>query len=211
MDLKQRSENMRTFFNSKAEESYDEVHAFYMNTKEMISEKLECGTKNILDLGGGTGLELISVFKKFPDAKVTVIDISEKMLGMLDKRDFAGKVTKICGDFFEVDFGKDYDAVISTSALHHFLKEDKLRLFEKICKCLRSGGVFINSDKFANTPEDEAKALEDYYRYKDMLPHIDTPLTAEEESRLLFEAGFENIDIFDCDAEYYKLIKASKA
>ena len=211
MDLKQRNAEMSGFFNRKAEESYDEVHAVFMNTKRMIAQNLDGEIKNVLDLGAGTGLELISFFEKFPDAHVTVIDISEKMLEMLEKRDFSHKVTKICGDFFEVDFGNGYDAVISTSALHHFLREDKLRLFEKVHSCLRSGGVFINSDKFANSPEEEKDWLSDYYENRENRPHIDTPLAAETEKELLLQAGFEKIDILDCDAEYYKFIKASKA
>lgn len=211
MDLSERNKSMKEFFDRKASESYDEVHAVFMRTKEMISENLPQGTKKILDLGAGTGLELISVFKKFPDARVFAADISENMLAELDKRDFAKKVTKIVGDFFTVDLGSGYDAVISTSALHHFLKDDKKRLFDRIYDCLADGGIFINSDKFANCPEDEEAWLSDYYENKDNRPHIDTPLAAQTEAELLKESGFSDIVIIDCDAEYYKLIKAKKA
>ncbi len=211
MDLNERNESMREFFNRKASENYDEVHAVFMRTKEMISENLPCDTKKILDLGAGTGLELISLFKRFPDATVFAADISEKMLEELDRRDFSHKVTKIVGDFFTVDLGEDYDAVISTSALHHFLKDDKKRLFDRIYACLKPGGVFINSDKFANCPEDEKEWLADYYENKDKRPHIDTPLAVQTEAELLVQAHFSDIVIIDCDAEYYKLIKAKKA
>lgn len=211
VDLNERNESMRDFFNRKAAESYDEVHAVFMRTKEMITENLPDSTKKVLDLGAGTGLELIYLFKRFPDAAVFVADISEKMLEELDRRDFAPKVTKIVGDFFTVDLGSDYDAVISTSALHHFLKEDKKRLFDRIYACLKPGGIFINSDKFANCPEDEKAWLDDYYENKDKRPHIDTPLAVQTEAELLEKAHFSDIVIIDCDAEYYKLIKATKA
>jgi len=211
MDLNERNESMRDFFNRKAAECYDEVHAVFMRTKEMITENLPDGTKKVLDLGAGTGLELIYLFNRFADAQVFAADISENMLAELDKRDFANKVTKIVGDFFAVDLGKDYDAVISTSALHHFLKDDKKILFDRIYKALKPGGIFINSDKYANNPEEEAACLADYYKNKENRPHIDTPITVEAESELLKKAGFEIVDIIECDAEYYRLIKAKKA
>ena len=54
---------------------------------------------NAHDTCGGTGLELIHLFELFPDAKVTVIDITENMLAKLKTRSFANQVTTICGDF----------------------------------------------------------------------------------------------------------------
>lgn len=59
-----------------------------------------------MDLGAGTGLELIHIFELFPNARVTVIGINENMLEELKKRDFSNFVKIICGDFFEVDFWK---------------------------------------------------------------------------------------------------------
>jgi lipoprotein-releasing system permease protein len=53
------------------------------------------------------------LFELFPEAEVTVIDITENMLEKLKTRDFAGRVKTICGDFFEVPFGSDFDAVKS--------------------------------------------------------------------------------------------------
>ena len=211
MDLNERNESMRDFFNRKAAECYDEVHTVFMRTKEMITENLPDDTEKVLDLGAGTGLELIYLFGRFENAKVFAADISENMLAELDKRDFADKVTKIVGDFFTVDLGEGYDAVISSSALHHFLKEDKKRLFDRIYNSLKPGGIFINSDKYANDAQEEAACLADYYENKDNRPHIDTPITVEEEAALLEKAGFEIVDIIECDTEYYRLIKAKKA
>ena len=210
MNLNERNESMKSFFNLKAEECYDEVHAAFMGTKRMITEKLSGEPKKILDLGGGTGLELIYLFERFPDAQVTVVDISENMLKILSKRPFASKITTVCGNFFEVELGKEYDAVISTSALHHFMKDDKLRLFEKVHSCLKDGGEFINSDKFADNPEDEALCLADYYENKDKRPHIDTPLSVETEVSLLEKVGFGKIEVFKCDVQYYNVIKTIK-
>ena len=209
MDLYERNQNMREFFNRKID-SYDETHAKFMKTKKAITENLEGSINKVLDLGAGTGLELIYLFEKFPNVKVTAIDITENMLEELSKRDFAENVTTICGDFFTVDFGKRYDAVISTSSLHHFLEVDKERLYQKIYDCLKLGGVFINSDKIAASRKEEQEQIKDYYKSKNERPHIDTPLCLESETALLKNVGFTDIEIKDVDAENYKLIIARK-
>lgn len=102
MDLKKRTENMKEFFNGKAvEDAYDCVHIKMMGNKEPITKALPENTKKVLDLGGGTGLELIPLYERFPDASVTVVDAAEEMLAQLRQRPFADRVEIICGDFLK--------------------------------------------------------------------------------------------------------------
>lgn len=209
MDINERNKSMRDFFDRKAD-GYDEVHQKFMATKNLIAQNLCGDIKNILDLGGGTGLELFAVFEKYPDACVTVVDISKGMLDMLSKRPFFDKITCICGNFLDVDFGSGYDAVISTSSLHHFLLPDKKRLYKKIYNCLAAGGVFINSDKTADTIEQEQQALDFYYQNKDVCAHCDTPLAVENEAAALVHAGFMRLDIGTTDQPDYKITVARK-
>jgi tRNA (cmo5U34)-methyltransferase len=209
MNLKERNETVRNFFNEKID-SYDDVHAQYMDTKAVLGDNLDKNSKNILDLGGGTGLELIHLFELYPDAHVTVIDITENMVEKLKTRDFADKVTTICGDFFEVDFGDNYDAVISTSALHHFKKDEKVILYKKIYDCLKDGGQFLNSDFIAEDEEFEKEQLYEIDNEFDKYKHIDIPLTLEHELEVLKEVGFKNIEVKPVPKHSYALTNAIK-
>jgi len=209
MNLYERNQKQRVFFNEKID-SYDDTHSTYMETKKELGDSLDKETKKVLDLGAGTGLELIHVFELFPSAEVTVIDITENMLEELKKRSFADHVTTICGDFFEVDFGKDYDAVISTSALHHFKKEEKVKLYKKIYDCLKENGQFINCDKIALSQEIEEHQLYELEHNIENYKHIDTPLTVEHEIEILKRVGFQEITSNDVDKDDYSLIKARK-
>ena len=209
MNLYERNQKQRTFFNEKID-SYDNVHSIYMKTKKTLGDNLDKNTKKILDLGAGTGLELIHVFELFPSAEVTVIDISEKMLEELKKRSFADRVITICGDFFEIEFGNNYDAVISTSALHHFKQEEKLKLYQKIFECLKENGQFINCDKIAETQEIQDKQLYELEHNIENYKHIDTPLTVENEVEILKRVGFKEIVVDNVDRENYRLIKVRK-
>lgn len=209
MNLKERNQKVRKFFNEKID-TYDDVHNMFMNTKNEIGNNLDKDSKRILDLGGGTGLELIHIFELFPNIQVTVIDITENMLEKLKERDFSKNVTTICGDFFEVEFDRDYDAVISTSALHHFKYQEKKELYKKIFNCLKNNGQFINSDLIAPTEEIQNEQLDKLDNKYDDYKHIDIPITIENEIKLLNEVGFKDITKQKVDVEDYCLIKAKK-
>ena len=209
MNLRERNEKVREFFNGKID-SYDDVHAEYMDTKATLGDNLDNNAKNILDLGGGTGLELIHLFELHPDVHVTVIDITENMVEKLKLRDFADKVTAICGDFFEVDFGKNFDAVISTSALHHFKKEEKIILYKKIFDCLKENGQFLNSDFIAENEEIEKEQLYELDNESDKYKHIDIPMTIEHELEVLEKVGFKDIKVKPVPKHSYALTIARK-
>lgn len=204
-----RAAEMREFFNRKAD-GYDTVHAKFAYGKALLSRHLPDGAKNILDLGAGTGMELIPLFEEHPDVHVTAVDIAEEMLAALAARPFADKVTIICGDFFETDFGSGYDAVISTSALHHFLKEDKARLYRKIADCLTYKGFFLNCDEIADDKADEAAMLKAYYDRRGDGHHVDTPLAVSTEIELMENAGFHNFEVYEAGKRTYRFIKAQK-
>jgi len=210
MDLKKRSLSMQTFFNERVD-GYDDAHAGLMESKECLTRALPDHTCSVLDLGAGTGLELTALFERFPDAKVTAVDISEKMLERLRARTFGDRVNCLAGDFFEVPFGKGYDAVISTSALHHFTRKDKTALYTKIFDSLRPGGLFINSDWVAESQEEEDERFRELEENPQGRSHIDTPLTIENERIALTEAGFADIEFRENIPESYTLSVARKS
>ncbi len=209
MDITARNENIKNFFDNKAY-GYDDVHAKFAKTKSLLTKALPEACKKVLDLGAGTGMELVSFFERFPNARVVATDISEQMLEGLMKRDFADKVDVICGDFFKISFDKDFDAVISTSALHHFDEENKLILYQKIFECLCDGGIFVNADKVAESQAIQDEWLDYWLNNPDGESHIDTPLTVENELKILKRAGFSSISVSDTDISNYRLIKAIK-
>ena len=212
MNLYEKNQEMRKFFNEKSE-NYDSRHKELglMDNKIKITEYLKGNIQYILDLGVGTGLELISLFERFPNVKVVGIDITENMLDILKEREFAENIEMICDDFFKVDFGKEkYDAVISSAALHHFTKEEKEILYKKIYESLKENAQFINSDKFAKDETEEIERQREYEKNTDPEKHIDTPLCIENEKNILSEIGFKKIEFKDINSEKYKLMICQK-
>lgn len=209
MDLKKRANEMNEFFNRVVDIDYDERHLKLIEAKEKIIDFLPKNMEKVIDLGAGTGLQLIKLYKVYPNVHTTAIDISDGMLKKLEERHISDNITIVNKSFFDYDFGNDTDAVISTQALHHFEPKDKLVLFKKVYDCLKDGGVFVNEDYFADTDEKEKQLLEDY---KNLVrgegKHYDTPLTMNHEIEILKEAGFSKIKKLETDN--YKILVAEK-
>lgn len=200
MNLVKRSNEMKNFFNKVVNIDYDEKHSKMLSAKEKIVDFLPNDIKQIIDLGAGTGLQLIKLYKVFPNVKTTAIDISDGMLKKLEERHISDNITIINKSFFEYEFGKDIDAVISTQALHHFEICDKEVLYKKVYDCLKEHGVFVIEDYFANDDETERKCLEDYRNLvRGVDSHYDTPLTIEHEINILNKVGFSDVEHFSGD------------
>lgn len=208
-NLKERVRELKAFFDRKSD-GYDDVHAAFMDSKRTLTDALPDGTASVLDLGAGTGLELIPLVQRFPDIRITAADISEDMLDQLRARPFADRITFLSGDFFETAFGTGYDAMISTSALHHFTPEDKVRLYRKVYDALRPGGLFLNADKTAPDAAAQEDGFRQYAEDPHRWPHMDTPLTADAECDVLRRAGFSCITVTPLPNENYYLFRAVK-
>jgi tRNA (cmo5U34)-methyltransferase len=101
---------------------------------------------SVIDLGCGTGTVSQGVLNAFPNAHVTCLDLAENMIAMArSKLANHPRVHFTVGDF--ATFDGEYDAVISSLALHHLAAdEDKRNFYGRIHTRLRPGGVFYNGD-----------------------------------------------------------------
>jgi tRNA (cmo5U34)-methyltransferase len=107
-----------------------------------------CAPIRAIDLGCGTGTIAANILETFPNAKVTCFDLAENMLAMARvKLAHYPHVRYIQGDFSGLEFGEEYDMVVSSLSLHHLVTdEDKHRFYRKIYNALVSGGIFYNAD-----------------------------------------------------------------
>ena len=200
-------ERMSDFFEARLT-GYDEhmmtniesATEFYPFTAKQLPTAPNC---HVLDLGCGTGLELKDYYNLNPTAKITGIDLCEKMLEEL-KRKFTDKdITLINGSYFDVAFGENiYDAAVSVESLHHFTKEKKVGLYSNLRIALKKDGYFVLTDYFSLSDEEEIMHREKFLSLKveqgladDEFYHYDTPLTVKHEIEALLEAGFSDVEI----------------
>ncbi len=198
-------EKMDEFFTARVD-GYDEhmlnevdgCREAYGEMSKLVPEN----TKNLLDLGCGTGLELEAIFKRFPDISVTGIDLTKAMLDKLEEKYRGKNITLIQGDYFRTDLGQNrFDTAISFQTMHHFSPEMKIGLYQKICDSLKSGGVYIECDYMVETQAEEEYWYAENVRIRreQNIPenefyHYDTPCTIENQIKMFKAAGFFNAE-----------------
>ena len=165
----------------------------------------------VLDVGAGTGLLGAFLLQKFPNARLTLMDIAEDMLEMAKKRFAArpGTGYRIC-DYTRADLGGPYDIVCSALSIHHLPPEDKQRLFCRIHDALVPGGIFVNADQAdGETPYFRKRYLEYWneflrsgpmtdVQHAEILKRRDTLDRNEKLSvqlKWLNDAGFSDVDV----------------
>ena len=200
-------EKMSDFFEARLD-GYDEhmltniesAEEFYLFTAKQLPATENC---HILDLGCGTGLELEKYYLLNPSARVTGIDLSQGMLSALKKKFVDKDITLICDSYFDVPFDVSlFDGAISVESLHHFTKEEKVRLYTKLHRALKDDGYFVLTDYFSLSDEEEQMHRQNLSALKveqgivdDEFYHYDTPLTVKHETEALMEAGFYSVEV----------------
>ena len=197
------AEEMANFF-AKRVAGYDENHLTHWPEEYAhIAGYLDDGLHNLLDIGCGTGLELESIYRRFPDAAVTGIDLSGPMLQKLREKYPDKDIKLIEADYFVCPFPEScYDAALSFETLHHFKPEKKQKIYEKLYRALKPDGYYLECDYIACCDEEERLCMEGYEdrRQRNNIPedvfvHIDIPLTLPHQRELLQNAGFRQVDV----------------
>lgn len=112
--------------------------------------------KRILDLGCGTGNLTAEILKRFPEAEIYALDISEEILNESRKR-FAAQpnVQYIRADFREMHLPPgSFDLILSSIAIHHIPDPEKEILYRDIYQALCPAGIFILADQTRGSTED---------------------------------------------------------
>ena len=172
-------------------EKYDRQRQFlipcfndFYQTTLTLSEEV-ASVKNILDVGAGTGLMSAFFQDKYPDAKITLVDISSAMLKKAEERFEGNKnISFLNADFATVELAENhYDLVVSGLAIHHLPDELKQQLFNKIAKTLKTGGWFINADQVLGETELAERVYTENWKNHVML----NPNLTEDEKHSAFE------------------------
>jgi tRNA (cmo5U34)-methyltransferase len=205
----ERPEKMTDFFDERSH-GYDEhmqqsiasFQAFY----EAIAQPMPCTEEvlHILDIGCGTGLEFGPILRRAPNARITGIDLSERMLEQLRSKYVRrlGQITLVQGSFLEVPFDEaEYDYAVSVMTLHHLLPARKRQLYGKIRQALKAKGRYIEGDYVVS----KEKAEQMFTEYQESVRfmercregnyHVDIPLTMEMQRELLLNAGFAKVEM----------------
>lgn len=124
----------------------------------------------VLDLGVGTGLTSKLLRQLLPNAEFEVVDFSRRMLVSAKVKLGMRNIRYIYGDYAKHKFNRKYDIVVSVIGVHHQTHAGKRRLFKKIYKLLKPGGVFIFGDLVTYSNKQKA-ALNQALHFHHLVEH----------------------------------------
>jgi tRNA (cmo5U34)-methyltransferase len=108
----------------------------------------------VLDLGCGTGNVSVILKERFPKASITCLDFVEKMIEIAKiKLSSFNNIKFLTADLRNLAFDENYDAVVTSLALHHLLPEEQKLFYTKIKGYLKKGGLFYNADNVLGSTE----------------------------------------------------------
>jgi tRNA (cmo5U34)-methyltransferase len=167
--------------------------------ESVLFDHLPNDALRVLDLGTGDGRLLSHIRTTRPDATCVGLDFSEVMLeAAADRLRADPAVELVRHDLAEpLPLLGDFDAVVSSMAIHHLEHDRKRQLYREIFDCLNPGGVFANFDQVASPTRRLHLAF---------FAAIDEPIENEDpsdrtldgESQLgwLREIGFDDVDCY---------------
>jgi tRNA (cmo5U34)-methyltransferase len=208
-------EEMASFFDARADgyeehmgrvevRDGDKNDRYYLTLASPISRTN--APVRILDLGAGTGFELSYIFRNAPNARITCIDMSVKMLELLQHKyqRYMNQLEIVLDSYTTRPFAQNhYDYAVSATTIHHLLEDAKLALYRKIRHALKDGSCYIEAD-YVVDEETERKHMQTYHEKIQMIAntqrgdpnrqyHIDVPFTVPHQEQLLGEAGFSEV------------------
>lgn len=175
----------------------------------------EGNAPRVLDIGSGTGLFAAFLLEKYPDARLTLIDLAEGMLAVARERFSENpNVEYIAADYTAHAFAESYDIIISALSIHHLAAKEKEALYQKCFGLLKPGGVFVNADQVLSPYPQTEELMTRLWRREVEASGIgaeelarayerqayDDPSTLDDQLSWLREAGFAAAD---CLYKYY--------
>lgn len=168
-------------------EAADRKRPFRIHIRRAIVDRLRllAPGARVLELGSGPGLLAEQVLLHCTEiAKYTLLDFSEPMLEMSRRR----VAQYPSAEFVRADFRSEgwiscvtapYDAVVSMQAVHEVRHKRRVpRLYGQVHGLLAADGAFLMADR---VPEDDSP------------PSTALFMTEQEQTRVLTDAGFDNI------------------
>jgi tRNA (cmo5U34)-methyltransferase len=182
----------------------------------MISILSTAGSPDtVLDLGAGPGRISEVLHHSFPNAKLTLLDLSGDILEVARKRLADVNASYIVGDYTIAELGTGYRAIVAWITLHHLCDEDKRKMSVRLKDALCTGGMLVVCDivrasttawdnryealwlgNLEQLPPNDLSYITQHYR------EADHPATVEDNLQWLREAGFVEVACHWCHLNF---------
>jgi len=172
--------------------SIDQTDFLCRETRERLLERLDLITldaSTILDLGAGTGNSVEALRRRYPEARLVLLDWSERMLAAAADKTAA----RLCADAHRLPLADNsIDIIVSNLLLPNCA--DPLQIFSEAQRVLRTPGLFL----FNTLGPDTLKNLRRAWAKADTAPHVHAFADMHNIGDALVKAGFRE-PVMDVD------------
>lgn len=106
-------------------------------------------TKNMLDIGGGSGAFTFEFIRENPSIKGTIFDLPNVIpitRQYITREGFDDSVSTLAGDYLKDGFGHDYDLILLSAVIHINSPEENKILLKKCAEALNHEGQIVILD-----------------------------------------------------------------
>ncbi len=143
---------------------YDEAQETIATEIQIHFANSEANSLAVLEVGCGTGLTSEIILRADDRVLLTALDNVESIVEQVKYR-FKGReknratfVHADAFDYLQKQPENSFDVVTSALVLHNCLSEYRRKVYSEIFRVLKSGGLFINVDKYASDNDIEHQA-----------------------------------------------------
>jgi SAM-dependent methyltransferase len=165
----------------------------------VLLQQIPQGSKRILDLGTGDGRLLALLKVEYPQVEGVALDFSPIMLEAVCSRFADDPSVEVISHNLEAPLPElgQFDAIVSSFAIHHLSDARKRLLYAEIYECLTPGGIFCNLEHVAPLAD---------RLHQQFLAQLDIPAGGEDPSNQLLdvetqlqwlrEIGYSEVDCY---------------
>jgi hypothetical protein len=189
------------------------MHAIGRGMAQSVVARLDLsGHKNLLDVGGGSGVYTIAVLRSAPQMRATIFDLPpviEIARQKLADENLIDRVTLVKGDFYKDSLPGGHDLALLSAIIHQNSLEQNVELYRKIFDSLVPGGTLVIRDHVMS--DDHTNPSEGAFFAINMLVNTQGGGTYsfKEIKEGLEKAGFKRVELLH-RAEMDSLVTAQK-
>jgi len=171
------------------------------------------GRQRLLDVGGGTGAFSISLCRRYPAIRATIIDfptvrpLAERFIG---EAGLADRITYHSGDALTTEWPEGPDVILMSYLVSAVAEEKATKLLARAFQALKPGGVLLVHD-FMVEDDRSGPTSAALWLLTSLLLDIDAPsLTPGLLERLATAHGFRDVAVKDVIPTITKVMLATK-
>ena len=106
-------------------------------------------SRNLLDIGGGSGTYTIAFLRAVPEIRATIFDLPEVIemaRERLKEEGLLNRTTLVAGSFYDDELPQGHDLILISAIIHSNSLEENLDLYRKAFQSLNSGGRILIRD-----------------------------------------------------------------